>query len=362
MSATLDPPKSLYEREVLEEDLWFLPGPPQNSAPTDPPWGIVDRTPLFTPKDWLKAEAGLGRELARAAAAFAALDERLRGSPKGLGQRLALQEITGMIWVMGARIPVERIALYEVLRLSSTGDDVRELSAASWGLRRLASGQRAAVGFTAGSPEDLRVFLGRRSIGEDGFDDHGAHPVGESFDALAGDWLDVQAYIIEAHALTRAAAAFFSWRAFGLSGSGEVLEPAVVAARVGAEEGRGGLSFLPLATVDFGVYLSGGTTAEKLARWYRAAENACLRALLQLDRLEDWQARAGEVVSDLSGKTPPKLIEALSAAPVLSADMAADLTRVSKAASLRNLMLFENRDLIREVTGQGRYRFWAAKL
>ena len=234
-----------------EEDLWFLPGPPEDRAPTDPPWAIADRTPLFDAKVWLKAEAGLGRELARAVAAFAALDERLRRAPKGLLYRLALREITEIIWVQGARIPIERIALNEVLRVSTSGDDVRDLSAASWGLRRLLGGADLAEG--------LRGFLGRQTTQEDGLADRGPHPVGESFDALVGDWADVQFDVADAHALTRAGVALFSWRVFGLSGPGDVLEPAVVAARIGAEEGRGGLSFLPIATGDFAVYRASGS-------------------------------------------------------------------------------------------------------
>ena len=136
----------------------------------------------------------------------------------------------------------------------------------------------------------------------------------------------------------------------------------MVAARIGAEEGRGGLSFLPIATGDFAVYRASGSVAHKLSRWYQAAENACLRALLHLDRLEDWREGAMETTQDLSGRTPPRLIEALAATPVLSAEMAAKATGASKAAALRNLQKFETRGLIREVTGQGRFRYWTAML
>jgi Fic family protein len=44
----------------------------------------------------------------------------------------------------------------------------------------------------------------------------------------------------------------------------------------------------------------------------------------------------------------------------VQAAAAAALTGVSKAASLRNLDEFERRNLVREITGQGRFRFWTA--
>ncbi|KMK64466.1 helix-turn-helix domain-containing protein, partial [Puniceibacterium sp. IMCC21224] len=46
--------------------------------------------------------------------------------------------------------------------------------------------------------------------------------------------------------------------------------------------------------------------------------------------------------------------------PVVSAPMAETLTGASRAAVQRNLAWMETRGLIREVTGQGRYRMWRA--
>lgn len=345
-------PDPQTDDETPEDQLWFLPGPPEDVAPTDLPWTVADRRPLFDSRDWLQAEASLARDLARAAAGFAALDERLRHAPEGLRQRLALREVTEIVWAMGARIPVERIALYELLRLSTVQDDIHDLSAASWALRRLNG--------NADPQPDLRSFLGRNPTGAEGFEPFAQHPMGDSFDALAGDWAAVQADLFSAHAITRAAAAYFSWRSFGLSGAGEILEAAIVAARIGAEDRRGGLRFLPVATGNIALYRAGGPAGDHLARWYRAVDHACLAALLHLDQLATWQAKATEVTRDLSGKTPPRLIKALAALPVLSVDMAARETGASKAAALRNLTEFQHRALVAEVTGQGRFRFWRA--
>lgn len=50
----------------------------------------------------------------------------------------------------------------------------------------------------------------------------------------------------------------------------------------------------------------------------------------------------------------------LSEWPLVSAPMAAALTGVSRAAVQRNLAWMEAQGLVREMTGQGRYRMWRA--
>jgi len=56
----------------------------------------------------------------------------------------------------------------------------------------------------------------------------------------------------------------------------------------------------------------------------------------------------------------PALRNALTEWPLVSAPMAEALTGASRAAVQRNLAWMEARDLIREVTGQGRFRMWRA--
>lgn len=99
-----------------------------------------------------------------------------------------------------------------------------------------------------------------------------------------------------------------------------------------------------------------------MAAWYRAVQAGALSALLELDRLSDWQARATHTTADLSGRTPAKLIAGFLRWPVLSAELAATAATCSRPAARRNLALFADRGLIREVTGQSRYRFWTVQL
>ena len=83
---------------------------------------------------------------------------------------------------------------------------------------------------------------------------------------------------------------------------------------------------------------------------------------LKATRHQAWSARAETMMAPLSGKTPPALRAVLTECPVVSAPMAETLTGASRAAVQRNLAWMEGRGLIREVTGQGRFRMWRAAL
>ena len=87
-------------------------------------------------------------------------------------------------------------------------------------------------------------------------------------------------------------------------------------------------------------------------------ETACLTAVRHLDDIEAWSARAEADMTSLSGKTPRALRAVLTEWPLVSAPMAEALIGASRAAVQRNLAWMESRGLIREVTGQGRYRMW----
>lgn len=87
-----------------------------------------------------------------------------------------------------------------------------------------------------------------------------------------------------------------------------------------------------------------------------------MAALLHLDWLRDWEDSARAATSDLSGRTPPELIRTLAAWPVVAAALAEKMTCASRAGVQSNLDTSATRGLIREITGQGRYRVWAARI
>ena len=193
------------------------------------------------------------------------------------------------------------------------------------------------------------------SLGEEGRTDAGLlADVAQEMAALAGT-----------SAVTRGCALCHLWRALDerpdhLRG----IEAAVLAARLAGQGPgrRSGLAFLPLSLAGFAALTASGTPERRLAGWIAGAHQAVLAALLSLDRLADWRGKAEMETADLSGRTPGLLIAALTAQPMLAAPQAEAETGASRAAVQRNLDLLVARGLTREVTGQGRFRVWAARV
>lgn len=209
---------------------------------------------------------------------------------------------------------------------------------------------------TAGpGPEvDLSAFLDRR-------DPENIAEEAEPFADRAGGWLDLMVAARDLHPISRACMGFHLWSLAGLNQPGDQMEAAVAAARIAASESKGAV-FAPLAIGGAGGLRAGGRPAERLARWLDGLETACLTAMRHLDDVEAWSARAAAMMMPLSGRTPSALRHLLAEWPLVSAPMAEQLTGASRAAVQRNLALMEARGLLREVTGQGRFRMWRTAL
>ena len=119
-----------------------------------------------------------------------------------------------------------------------------------------------------------------------------------------------------------------------------------------------GSYFLPLALGGAGGLRYGGTAQDRLQRWIAGADHATRAALRTLDQVDAWERRAKETCRALSGRTSPQLITLLRDWPLISAPMAGAQISASRAAIQRNLAWMTGKGLIREITGQGRYRFW----
>lgn len=325
-----------------DEDLWFLPGP-EEEEPDDLPSGVQpDRSETSIIDDWAKAEAGVAASLARTAGRLGALDERLRRGPPGWRHRLALIEAADLSWFVGDRISADRLALWIALRLSNAQDDSGTLGRIGWAVRRLTGGP--------GPEASLGDFLDRR-------DPETIAADAERFADRADSWLHVMSAAGSFHPITRACLGFHLWSLAGLGQTGDRMEAAVTAARLAAGEGRGAV-FAPLAMGGAGGLRAGGAPKDRLARWLVGMDHACLAAMRHLDDIEAWSARAEAAMAGLSGRTPPALCAVLTEWPVVSAPMAEKLTKASRAAVQRNLAWMEAHGLVREITGQGRFRFW----
>jgi len=324
---------------VPEEDLWFLPGPMEDDVPPGaPPLPVADRRAIFDSAEWRGAQDTLSGELAHLTQIFGELDSRLRRAPKGMRLRLALREAADLSWWTGDRLTSDRLALWIGLRIGSTEDSEQALARAGWTARRLSGGPAPTEGFGA--------FFER-----DG-DDQSAVP----------DLAEVLASVEDLHPVVQAAVGFFAWRILGTERAREG-EAAVLAARLAAGMSRApgqGALFLPLAMTGPGTFRGQGEPPRKLAMWIAGAEQATLAALMDLDRLEEWRARADVATNDLSGRTPALLLDVFESWPHVTAPLAEAETHASRAAMQRNLDRLTERGVIREVTGQGRYRVWVA--
>lgn len=330
---------------MSEDDLWFLPGPFDDEPDDLPPGPRAERRETAILGDWRKAEADNAARLARVAGRLGGLDERLRQGPEGWRHRLALIEAADLSWFAGDRIGPDRLALWIALRLSGVQDDTAALARVGWAVRRLTGGPGPEV--------DLAAFVDRR-------DPENLADEAEPFADRAGGWLDLIAKAADLHPISRACMGFHMWSLAGLGQHGDLMEAAVTAARIAASEGKG-MVFAPVAMGGAGGLRSAGTAADRLVRWLDGMETASRTAMRHLDDIKAWSARAENEMATLSGRTPPVLRAVLTEWPLVSVPMAEAMTGASRAAVQRNMAWMEARGLIREVTGQGRFRMWCAR-
>jgi hypothetical protein len=321
-----------------------MPGPIESEPDDLPPGPRAERRETAVLDDWRKSEAGHAARLARVAGRLGALDERLKRGPKGWRHRLALLEAADLSWFAGDRIAPDRLALWISMRVSGVQDDAAALARVGWAVRRLTGGP--------GPELDLSAFLDRR-------DPENLSDEAEPFSERAGGWLELVAQAADLHPITRACMGFHLWGLAGLGQHGDRMEAAVTAARIAASEGRGAV-FAPVAMGGAVGLRGAGPPADRLARWLDGMETACMTAMRHLDDIEAWSARAETEMRALSGRTPPTLRSVLTEWPIISGPIAEALTGASRATVQRNLAWMEDHGLIREMTGQGRYRMWQA--
>ena len=352
-----------------DADLWFMPGPPEEEPDFLPPGPQPETKESEIVDAWRAAEAGQAAQLAHVTARLGILDERLRRGPVGWRHRLALFEASELSWLTQDRIGLDRLSLYMALRVSTATDDAQALFRMGWTVRRLAGGP-GPMGSSPGVV-DFEAFLDRRDRPGQGesLRDTGA-PIRmqeledrEALENRAASWLAMMRQAADLHPVTRACIGFHLWHVAELSPIDDSLEAAVTAARVAVSDlasllGRPGAIFAPIAMGGGGGFRAIGDPSARLARWLRAMESAVFGALRRLEEIEAWNEAAAEVMAPLSGKTPPILREVFTSWPLVSTQMAEKITGAHRATVQRNIDWMEERGLIREVTGQGRYRMW----
>lgn len=352
-----------------DADLWFLPGPMEDEPDYLPPGPTPEAKEADVVDAWRAAEAGQAAQLARVSARLGILDERLRRGPAGWRQRLALIEASDLSWLTQDRIGLDRLSLYMALRVSTATDDAQALYRIGWTMRRLTGGPapltvRSCVG-------DLETFLDRRQRPGQGerFEEAKAPSrllemaEREAFEDRAAGWLAMMDQADDLHPVTRACMGFHLWHVAELSPVDDSLEAAVTASRVAITElapsgSMPGAIFAPIAMGGGGGFRAIGDPPARLARWLNAMESATFAALRRLEEIEAWAAAAERAMTPLSGKTPPMLRNLFASWPLVSVQMAEKLTGTHRATVQRNIDWMDEQGLIREVTGQGRYRMW----
>lgn len=349
--------------------LWFLPGPIEDEPDYLPPGPAPEAKESEVVDAWRAAEAGQAAQLARVAARLGILDERLRRGPAGWRHRLALIEAADLSWLTQDRIGLDRLSLYMALRVSTVTDDAQALYRIGWTVRRL-TGVPAPLARGSGVG-DLETFLDRRDRPGQGERLEDAKAPSrvvemterEAFEDRAAGWLAMMDQAEDLHPVTRACMGFHLWHVAELSPVDDPLEAAVTAARVAiadlAPSGSApGAIFAPIAMGGGGGFRAIGDPHARFARWLNAMESAAFAALRKLEEIEAWAAAAERAMAPLSGKTPPMLRDLFTSWPLISVQMAEKLTGAHRATVQRNIDWMEERGLIREVTGQGRYRMW----
>ncbi|SLN73484.1 HTH DNA binding domain protein [Falsiruegeria litorea R37] len=349
------------DTEDDDDDLWFLPGPPDEEDSATAPWPIAPRPMSLDPAVWIEAERGRYRALIATVQAVERYAERLRHFPSQVKERFALATVSAVLRSEGVWLGPERIALYQALRLA-TDDTARDLSRASWAMRRLMA--RPVQG---GGPTDgVHHFLGRAHQADPQNVPGEDRPIGYELESMGRDWAAKVGLAQAAHPLTRAAYAFAQWRAHDITPWDELLEPTVAAVILAREGLDAAAPFLPLSESHrfdrHGLSENAGGAEARLEVFYDAIRQGALKANMELERLADWQARAQQATQHLSGRTPAELMGTMMKYPIVSAELVSKDTGCSRPSARRNLNLFADLGLIREVTGQDRYRFWAAQL
>jgi hypothetical protein len=311
-------------------DLWFLPPPPDDDAPLP----RADRRQLVDPARWRSAQADCAPELAQATFRFGLLSARLAHLPAGYLTRLTLTEAAEIAWFAGDRIAPDRLSLWLSLRASSAVDDTAALTRAAWAQRRLAGGPPPdAGGWAIGLP----TFLDRAPSATAG--------LAALLDAAAG-----------LHPFVLAHLAFRAAMLEADTDSGPV-EAIVLAARTAATD-PAAAPFLPLALAGDRALRATGPVADRLRLWLTGAEAATRAALAMIDRLAAWETRARDAAPTASARA---IIAACTARPQITAAEAAALSGTSRATAQRQLAALTATGILRELTGQGRFRVWTAR-
>ena len=340
----------------LEEPAWFewdesIGDDPEDARP------VSDSNWLRT---WTAAAATqevMGAVI-EAAEALTRLESRLIYDPEveGASERLAQDEAADAMWLAGDAGARDRLALY-AQGVRAAADERDQL--AHWALRRLRMrGDPSTVNVSV-----LRDFLGRARPGLANTLVEESHelfprPTGTELDDGLSQWLGIAARLRDHHRVVRAAILYRAWRWLNLSGAEDAVTPLVVASRIA---GGTGLPFAPFAGAArrMRTFAVRGNETDRLYAAVRAFAEGASQANLTLEQLATWRLRA---MRSATTKAMRAVIEATARHPVTSTNAIADATGMTPQAVNMAARTLHSDGLIREATGQLRFRLWQAAI
>lgn len=152
------------------------------------------------------------------------------------------------------------------------------------------------------------------------------------------------------------------WQLSGISPDGDLLEGAVWASRLMADEiGDVGLPFLSLGRAAARVLPAGGSPGERLRVHLAALTSGAESARRDLVRIAGWTERARSATLGIKGNNPSKIIATLRDRPLSSTATIERTAGISRDTAERLLARLQEMGLVREVTGAKRFRIWAAR-
>ncbi len=348
-----------------------LPGDPEDEA-DEPAWFEWDdsfdddpeETSPVSQRAWLATWLAAARTpevlqaVTEAAEALTRLEARLIYDPdvEGAAERMAQDEAGDAMWLTGDAGARDRLALY-AQGVRAAVDERDQL--ANWALRRLLSpGDPSKM-----SVPDLRDFLGRARLGltdalvEESHDLF-PRPTGSELDDGLAQWREIANRLQDHHRLVRAAILYRTWRWLNLSGAEDAMTPMVVAARIA---GGTDLYFAPFAGAArrLRTFAVRGTEADRLYAMIRAFAEGARQANLTLEQLAAWRLRA---MRNATTKAMKAIVEATARHPVASSKAIADATGMTPQAVNKAARTLHDDGLIREATGQSRFRLWQAAI
>jgi len=353
-------PPSIYDgEEGDDEDLWFLP-PDEEGHPD----GVEADAPFFFDfRSWREAERDLLLDISDTAFHVGILSQKITSLGDGIRDRLIRMEAAELSWVSGERMALDKLHSALALRkMPRSPEQIETLQNIIWAWRTY---QKRLDPLE----DDIRLFLERHEVkglqahllGEDGQDMQTASLgilSGDAFMDRFEEWHEAMEQSAYLHPFTRSALAFFMWQAIEVTGRDSLYEAAVIAQKVGRFSKRNALGFLPLASSGRPVFQRVGTVSERLARWVKGANNAALRCLMEVERIEDWKSRTDPILKTRRGGKLESLRDVFVQNPVVSAELIMGKLDVSHPTAMRLLDVFLTSHLVEEVTGYSRFRLW----